>query len=121
MPQRSTGFTAVTVECSEALDWEIVQVNFDTMDPGLEEADRISPYLMISANFEFDDKIQMEFHDGEDYAGDNLNKIDLWRNRVRVLSERGHEFDIAIELSDDAFTELREYLKVVMGSDCFRE
>ncbi len=94
---------------------------FDTMDPSFDEENRTLPYLMISANFEFSNRVQVEFHDGKDYAGDNLNRIELWRTRAFVMSERGQEFDIAFELSDDAFTELREYLKVLLRSDCFRE
>ena len=121
MSPRGIQFTAATVECSEAIDWEIVQVNFDTMDPGFNEENRISPYLMISANFEFSNSIQIEYHDGEDYAGGSLDRIELWRNRVLAYSGCGHEFDIAFELSDGAFNELREYLKVLLRSDCFRE
>ena len=67
------------------------------------------------------ENIYLEFNDGKDYAGDNLNRIELWRSRFLAVSERGHEFNIAFELSDDAFTELREYLKVLLRSDCFRE
>jgi len=120
MPRRAIQFTAANVHCSEAIDREIVQVNFDTMDSNFDEVERTSPYLLISANFEFGDKIQVEFHDGEDYSGDILCRIDLWRHRVLVFSERGHEFNIAFELSDDPFGELREYLKILQGSDCFR-
>ena len=121
MPQSKIQFTAATVQCSEAIDWEIVQVNFDTMNAGFDEENRTSPYLMISANFEFSNKVQVEFHDGKDYDGDNLNRIDLWRSRILVISDGGNEFDIAFKLSDDAFTEVREYLKVLLRSDCFRE
>ena len=121
MPPRRIQFTAATVECSEAIDWEIVQVIFDTMDSSFKEENRTSPYLMISANFEFSDGIQIEYHDGEDYAGDSLGRIDLWRNRVVAISGCGHEFDIAFELTDDAFAQLREYLKVLLRSDCFRD
>ena len=121
MPSRRIEFTAATVECSEAIDWEIVQVNFDTMDSGFDEENRTSPYLMISANFEFSSRVQIEYHDGEDYAGDSLDRIQLWRRRVLAFSDRGHEFDIAFELSDDAFLELRQYLKVLLRTDCFQE
>ncbi len=121
MPSRRIEFTAATVECCEAIDWEIVQVNFDTMDSGFDEENRTSPYLMISANFEFNNLVQIEYYDGEDYEGDSLDRIQLWRRRVLAFSGCGHEFDIAFELSDDAFFELRHYLKVLLGSDCFQE
>ena len=113
-------FTATTVDCSEAIDWEIVQVCFDTEPSDFDETNRTSPYLMISANFEFSGDVQLEFHDGSEYGGDSLGRIDLWRNRALVRSRRNIEFDIDFELSDDAFAELREYLKILQRSDCFR-
>jgi len=121
MSPRRLQFTATRVECSEAIDWEIVQVNFDTMDRSFDEGERTLPCLLISANFEFSNCIQIEYHDGEDYAGGSLDRIDLRRSRVLAISGRGDEFDIAFQLSDDAFIELRQYLKVLLGSDCFRE
>ena len=121
MSTRKIQFTAATVECSEAIDWEIVQVNFDTMNSDFDEENRTSPYLMLSANFEFSSRVQLEYHDGEGYAGDGLDRIQLWRSRVLAFSGRGHEFDITFELSDDAFSELRQYLKVLLRSDCFQE
>jgi len=120
MSKKKIQFTATTVECSEEIDWEIVQVNVDTMDSDFDEENRESPYLMISANFEFNSRVQIEYHDGRDYEGDSLDRLRLWRNRALVFSGCGHEFDIAFELSDEAFTELRHSLKVLLGSDCFR-
>ena len=121
MPLKVIQFTAATVECSEAVDWQFVRVTFDSMDASFDEDNRVSPYLMISVDLDFEDQISVEFHDGEDYTGDELSRIDLWRHWVRARSGGGHQFDIAFELSDDAFAELREYLKVLLGSDCFRE
>ena len=120
MPRTKIQFTAATVQCTEAIDWEIVQVSFDTMDSSFGEENRTTPYLLISANFEFSERVQIEYHDGNEYAGDSLNRIDLWRNRIFAISGLGYEFDIAYELSDEAFAELREYLKVLQRSDCFR-
>lgn len=96
-------------------------MNFDTMDSDFDEENRTSPYLMISANFELSKRVQIEYHDGEDYAGDSLDRIQLWRSRVLAFSGRGHEFDIAFELSDAAFSKLRQYLKVLLRSDCLQE
>src|SRR6056297_418856 len=121
MSSRRMHFKASRVECSEAIDWQIVQVCFDTVDSDFDEENRTSSYLMLSADFEFNDCVQIEYHDGEDYAGDSLDGIELWRRRVLAFSAGGYEFDIVIELSDDAFIELREYLKVLSHSDCFRE
>jgi hypothetical protein len=121
MSARKFQFTAATVECSDAIEWEIVQVSFDTMNSDFNEENRTSPYLMLCANFEFSRRVQLEYHDGEDYAGDSLDRIQLWRSRVLAFSGRGHEFDITFALSDDAFSELRQYLKVLLHSDCFQD
>jgi len=121
MSVKTVQLTATTIECSEAIDWEIVQVCFDTRPSSADEEDRTTPYVLISANFEFSDEVQLEFHDGEDYGGDSPGRIDLWRNRARVISIRGYEFHIDFELSDDAFAELREYLRILLRSDCCRE
>ncbi|MFC7339706.1 hypothetical protein ACFQY0_21150 [Haloferula chungangensis] len=91
------------------------------MDSTFNEEGRTSPYLMISANFEFSNRVQVEFHDGSDYAGDWLRRVDLWRTRVLAGSRGGYDFDISFDLSDDAFAELREYLKILLREDCFRE
>ncbi len=114
-------FTATRVDCIEVNDREIVEVTFDSMGPGFDEENRTSLYLMILANFEISRHVQMEYHDGEDYAGDRLDRIQLWQRRVHVVSCRGYEFDIAFELADEASLKLREYLKVLLRSDCFQE
>ena len=75
---------------------------------------------MVSVNFEFSSQVGMEFFDGNEYKGDNLDRIDLWRNRVLATSKSGYEFDIDFNLSDDAFADLRGYLMIVLCSDCFR-
>jgi hypothetical protein len=121
MPSTRVEFMAATVQCCEAIDWEIVQVNFDTLDSDFDEENRTTPYLMIFANLEFSSGVQMEYHNGGDYAVDSLERIQLWRSRVLAVSGCGHEFDIGFELSDGAFSELRKYLKVLLRADCFQE
>jgi hypothetical protein len=95
-------------------------VTFDFEAPGFEEVDRTTPYLSVSACFEFDEIVQVEFFDDEDYHGGYLQEVDLWRDRVRVVSKEGYEFLICLDVKDTAFDELREYLKVLMRADCFR-
>ena len=120
MSKKRIHFNAVTVKCCEAIDWELVQVTFDTEAADFDEENRTSEYLLLSANFEFGNDVQMEFHDGDDYDGDRLEKVDLWRNRAIAVSVRGYECDVRFDLADDAFCELRKYLKVLLRSDCFR-
>jgi hypothetical protein len=89
MPTKRIHISAVTVQCSEAIDWEIVQVTFDTEASDFDEENRTSEYLLLSANFEFGNDVQIEF-------------------------------DLRFDLSDDAFCELREHLKVLLRYDSFR-
>jgi hypothetical protein len=121
MPRSKIQFTAAKVRCSEAIDWEIVQVNFDTLEPSVQDEERTSPYLSIFANFEFSERVQIAYLDGMDHEGDSLNRIDLWRNRIFAISGRGCEFDITFGLSDEEFAELRKYLKIIQLSDQFRK
>jgi hypothetical protein len=120
MPTKRIHISAVTVQCSEAIDWEIVQVTFDTEASDFDEENRTSEYLLLSANFEFGNDVQIEFYDGDDYGGDCLEKMDLWRDRAIAVSVSGVEFDLRFDLSDDAFCELREHLKVLLRYDSFR-
>ena len=112
-------FVASNVSCSEAMDWEIVRVTFDTVADDFDEDLRRSPFLSLSANFEFSSGVQIEFYD-DDYSGGKLTKIDLWRDRVLAYSVAGLMFDISFEISTDGFTELRSYLKVLCRKDCFQ-
>ena len=124
MPPRLIQFQAIDVSCGEAMDYEIVQVTFDSVkdDPEADYRERASPYLMLSVNFEFDDVVQLEFHDGQaDDGGYRVTEIKLWRDRVRVVAEGGPEFDIGFQLSQTAFTRLRRFLKILFGSDHLQE
>jgi hypothetical protein len=123
MPPRHIQFQAIDVSCGEAIDYEIVQVIFDSVkdDPEADYRERASPYLLLSANFEFDDEVQLEFHDGQaDDGGYSVTEIKLWHDRVRVVAEGGPEFDIGFQLSKTAFTRLRRFLKILFRSDCFQ-
>lgn len=116
---RSLRFTATSVTCDEAGDFEIVQVCFDTLDAEADEEKRTSPYLMLSANFEFDDDILIEFHDGCDYdGGGRPAEVALRRERVVVIAEDGDRFEVDLQLSQRGFNRLRRFLKVLMGRDC---
>lgn len=121
MPRSVIQFYAASVECSQANDWEIVQVVFDAIGPTHDDEGRKTPCLLLSANFEFSNRIQVEFHDGSDFVGDSLGKVELWRDRVLAILKGGKEFHITFALPDAAFAELREYLRVLLRTDCFRD
>lgn len=112
-------FVASNVSCSEAMDWEIVRVTFDTVADDFDEDLRNSPFLSLNANFELANDVQIEFYD-KDYSGGDLTKIDLWRDRVLAYSEAGLVFDISFEISTDSFTALRSYLKILCRKDCLQ-
>ncbi len=127
MPHQSIHFQAISVECDEAMDYEIVRVTFDTVAPNdaeedeemAEETDRSTPYLMLSVNF---DGVRFDFHNGHDYHGGyGVSQITLWRDRVQVIADDDLTFNIGFNLSEKAFKELRNYLKILAGADCFRE
>ena len=77
---------------------------------------------MLSANFEFDEEVSLEFHDGEDYDGGfRVRKVALWRDRVQLSTEDGSRFEASFELSRKVFADLRRHLKILKGEDCMQE
>lgn len=114
---KSLSITAASVECSEAIDWEIVRVTFDTEPPEFDEENRTEPYISLSANFEFGCDVQAEFHDGSDYQGAMLRQVKLWRDRAFISTTSGHQFHVRFDIGNEAFRELNEYLRVLLRSD----
>ena len=84
-------FRAINVNCTEAIDWEIVQVLFDSMEDRPDEGDRTGPYFMIGVNFEFGREVSIEFHDGTDYGGGRAMTAELWRTRFTAVIRGGRE------------------------------
>ncbi len=118
---REVRFSAINVECSEAIDWEIMRVHFDSMEECLDEGGRTGPYLSASVNFEFGRRVSIEWHDGTDYGGGGIAGMDLWRFRVVAVIKGGPAFDIGLELTEQAFAELRYYLTVMCPRRTFRD
>jgi hypothetical protein len=114
-------FTAVKVECSEAIDWEIMWVQFDSMEQCRDDGDRTGPYLSFSVNFEFGREVSIEFHDGTDYDGARAVDVDLWRTRIVTVIKGGPTFEIGFDLTEQAFGELRYYLSVMLPKRAFRD
>ncbi len=110
-------FHARQVNCSEAIDWEIVQVAFDSVLDGElndTQSDRKSPYLMIGENFEFSGAPHAEYHDGEDWGGGvGIRKMELRRDMAFVDLKSDFTFSISFELSDERYDELKEYLRIL--------
>lgn len=110
-------FHAKEVSCSEAIDWEIVQVAFDSvLDGELNEtqSDRVSPYLMVGENFEFPGSPHAEWHDGDDWScGVGVRKIKIGRNNAFVDLMADRSFSISFDLSDERYEELKKYLRIL--------
>ena len=53
-------FDATRIDFADALGGEILQVNFDTAPEDQDEAQRSTPYVLISRNFEFPDSATIE-------------------------------------------------------------
>ena len=114
-------FKAVKIDCSEAIDWEIMQVLFDSMEEWLDEDERTGPYLLVSVNFEFGREVSVEFHDGVDYRGGRILRVELWRRRVLTVMMDGPTLDISFELTDQMFNDLRYYLAIMIPKRSFRD
>ena len=88
-------FEAQEVDYIEALDGDIVQVNFQEYpDPDEDYGKKNAPLpppiksLGFSANYEFGSDIQVEWCDGEEYDGGMaIKNLDLSKQEIIVLLE----------------------------------
>ena len=110
-------YYAQQVSCSQAIDWEIVQVEFDSvLDGELDDmqSDRKSPCLMIGENFEFPGAPQGDWHDGTDWGGGvGIRMMELSRNKAFVDLKTDLSFSISFDLSNERYDELKEYLRIL--------
>ena len=118
---REIQFRAINVKCSEAIDWEIMQVQFDSTEVCVDEESGSNPYLLLSVNFEFGRDVSIEFYDGSDYGGGRIAAVELWRTKCSIVIRGTASFDIGLELSDEAFAELRYYLTVMIPAWFFQD
>ena len=113
-------FEAQYVTCSNAMDWEIQQVVFDTVcdnEDGAEDR-RNSPYVLISRNFEFPGAARVEWHDGNDGEG-GASIISAHLESTRILIDIGKARTIAItfSLNERRFRELKKYVRNILSDD----
>ena len=83
------------------------------------ESDRNTPYFFLSVNYEFDDRVSVEFHDGQGYDGGSIQSVELWRTRMVAELKQGSDFDISFAISDDSFQELCHYLGIMLRKTRF--
>jgi hypothetical protein len=111
-------FNATYVDCSNAIDWEIQQVLFDTVsDESLESgADRRSPYVLLSCAFEVSHDPEIEWHDGSDYdGGASIRSVVLERRKIVILLEKSRRIAITFNLGEKKFEMLHRYLQNMCG------
>ena len=107
-------FGANIVECSDILEGEILRVTFDTLPPNSDEDERRSPYLSISRNFEFPGPATVEWHNGVDGGGAEIQTVELRRDRVLATLDRAAEIEVTFRISDKEFARLRSYLGSIL-------
>src|SRR5262245_58713801 len=105
-------FETKFVHCLDAIDGEILQVRFVTLQQTMIEAERRTPNVFISRNFEFPDPATVKWHDGNDYdGGAEIVDMLLGRERVSARLNRDREIDVTFRISDKKFAKLSSYLK----------
>ena len=113
-------FEAVEVTCSEALEWEIVQVTFDskfdTPERGELDFEWNFPMVTVSVNFEFSSIPKVEWNDGAACGGGGIKQVRLTRDSIFLKTEDEEAFSILFKLSDEKYHELTEYMKIIFRS-----
>jgi len=108
----TVAFEAKVVSCVDAIGGEILQVTFDTLEPGKNEDERRSPYVLISCNFEFPRTPTIEWFSGNDYdGGADITSLALTRDRVLIKVDRDLDFDVNFRLPDRQFKRLDSFLR----------
>ena len=104
-------FRAQSVRCTNAIGGDILQVCFDTMPASCDEEKRDTPYVLISANFEFPGPATIEWHDGTAYdGGGEMMSLVLRRDWAWMKLDRGLEIEVSFRMGDRRFAQLRAYL-----------
>ena len=112
MNPSTLSFECKFVDCSDAIEGEILHVQFDTLPASFDEEDRRSPYLLIGRNFEFAGPATVEWHDGKDYdGGGKIASVRFERDRLLMTLANNMRFDVTFQLSDAAFGQLHRFLR----------
>jgi hypothetical protein len=112
-------FYAPFVECTNALDREIQQVLFDTVNDDADDSEdrRQSPYVLIGQNFEFTGPAEIEWHDGEDYdGGATIQSAVLEPTCIHFSLDESRTIMVTFEIQTQQFQELQKYLKNILGT-----
>jgi hypothetical protein len=108
-------FDATRIDFADALGGEILQVNFDMAPEDQDEAQRSTPYVLISRNFEVSDSATIEWYDGHDYdGGAEILAVTLKRTRITLCVNRELNFEVTFHLPDKKFKKLTSFLRKMM-------
>jgi hypothetical protein len=108
-------FDATRIDFADALGGEFLQVNFDTAPEDQDEAQRSTPYVLISRNFEFPDSATIDWYDGHDYyGGAEILAVTLKRTRITLCVNRELNFEVTFHLPDKKFKKLTSFLRKMM-------
>lgn len=109
-------FRAKHVSCTQAIDWQIMQVLFDTVSECEDQVVRDTPYVLIGQDFEFPGPASIEWHDGSTYdGGARVRSLTLARDRVVIKVDRAVEMDVGFSVGQRQFAELTNYLGRILG------
>jgi hypothetical protein len=116
-------FDATRIDFADALGGEILQVNFNTAPEDQDEAQRSTPYVLISRNFEVSDSATIEWYDGHDYdGGAEILSVTLKRTRITLCVNRELNFEVTFHLPDKKFKKLTSFLRRIMDDRiCFAD
>jgi len=110
-------FQARYIDCTEAIDGEILQVTFDSAAESQDWIHRRDPYVLIGQNFEFPGAPTIEWHDGNDYdGGAEVLKISLTRTNLVIDTDKGIDFSLTLFISDKEFSRLLDFLTRIFGN-----
>jgi len=116
-------FDATRIDCTDALEGDILQVSFDTAPDDQDESQRSTPYILISRNLEFSDSATIEWYDGHDYdVGAEIVSVTLRRTSIKIRVYRELDFEVTFHLPDNKFTKLTSFLRRMMdGRICITD
>ena len=116
-------FDATRIDFADALGGEILQVNFDKAPEDQDEAQRSTPYVLISRNLEVSDSATIEWYDGHDYdGGAEILSVTLKRTRITLFVNRELNFEVTFHLPDKKFKKLTSFFRRIMDDRiCFAD
>ncbi len=104
-------FEAKFVNCTDAIDGEILQLSLDTVPASHHEDERCTPYVLISRNFEFPGAATVEWYDGQNYdGGAEIRSLNLRKDRVSIKLDRDFELEVVFRVTDKKFARLKSFL-----------